>query len=204
MTGRHLGSSPRHPQGNNAETKPLGGIMKLLAAKEWNKMFYENGQKYRIQVRAELVHREGNSNAYFAITGDIIRHAKNGRKVWESCGAIHEDIIKHFPQLQLLVDIHLSDEDGVPMHAYANAAYWAGHDKGYEKQTDLLAQHLRVSKDQANEMTTYINHHYEEFDKITTAKQAWENTCKDFDLPNYWFEQARLAKALLNEMETAK
>ena len=178
--------------------------MKLLAAKEWNKMFYEDGQKYRIQVRAELVHRDGNSNAYFSITGDIIRHAKNGRKVLEAGGCIHEDIIKHFPQLQLLVDIHLADDEGVPMHAYANAAYWAGHDPNGKKYSDTLAKHLRVTKDQANEMTTYIDHHYGEFDKITTPKQAWENTCKDFDLLNYWYEQAQEAKSMLNQMEVAQ
>ena len=177
--------------------------MKLLAAKEWNKMFYENGQKYRIQVRSELVHRDGNRNAYFSIGGDIYRHAKNGRKVWEAGGCIHDDIIKHFPQLQPLVDMHLSDEEGVPMHAYANAAYWAGHG-GKEKDTDTLAKHLRVSKDQANEMTTYINHHYGEFDKITTARQAWENTCLDFDLPEQWKQEAQEAKALLNIMEEAQ
>jgi hypothetical protein len=176
--------------------------MKLLAAKKWNKVFYENDQKYSIEVIAELVHRDGNSNAYFSTTGEILRHAKNGRKVSDACGCIHDDIIKHFPQLQLLVDIHLSDEDGVPMHAYANAAYWAGHD-GKEKQTDVLARHLRVSKDQANEMTTYINHHYNEFG-VETWKSIWENTCKDFDLLNYWYEQAQEAKALLNETETAK
>ena len=179
--------------------------MKLLAAKEWNKMFYEKGQKYRIQVRADLVHRDGNSNAYFAIGGDIYRHAKNGRKVWEAGGCIHEEIVKHFPQLQLLVDIHLADEEGVPMHAYSNAGYWAGHFKIQpEKDTDVLAKHLRVSKDQANEMTTYINHHYGEFDKITTVKKAWENTCKDFDLLNYWYEQAQEAKSMLNQMEVTQ
>ena len=33
----------------------------LLAAKEWNKVFHKDRQKYRIKVRAELVHRDGNS-----------------------------------------------------------------------------------------------------------------------------------------------
>ena len=173
--------------------------MKLLAAKEWNKIFYKDGEKYRIQVRAELVHRDGNSNAYFSIGGDIFRLAKNGRKVLEAGGCIHEEIIKHFPKLQPLVDIHLADEEGVPMHAYANAAYLAGHD-GWGKQSSELAKHLRVTKDQANEMTTYIDHYYGEFDKITTAKKAWENTCKDFDLLNYWYEQAQEAKSMLNEV----
>jgi hypothetical protein len=175
--------------------------MKLLAAKEWNKVFYENGYKHRIKVRAELVHLDGNSSPYFSITGEVDRQAKNNRWMQEKCGCIHDDIIKHFPKLQPLVDIHLSDENGVPMHAYANAGYWAGHCKIQpEKNTDILAKHLRVSKDQANEMTTYINHHYGEFDKITTPESAWENTCQDFDLPKQWSAEAEAALELLNKI----
>ncbi len=179
--------------------------MKLLAAKKWNKVFHENGEKYLIDVRSELIHRDGNASPYFSIGGDIFRIAKNGRKVWEAGGCIHEEIIKHFPQLQPLVDVHLSDEDGVPMHAYANAGYWAGHCKIQpEKDTEMLAKHLRVSKDQANEMTTYINHHYGEFDKITTPEQAWKNTCQDFELPQQWAAEAQTALALLNKVEETK
>jgi hypothetical protein len=103
--------------------------MKLLAAKKWNKVFHENGEKYLIEVRSELTHHDRNANAQFSIGGDIFRLARNGRKVHEMSGCIHDEIIKHFPQLQPLVDVHLSDEDGVPMHAYANAGYWAGHCK---------------------------------------------------------------------------
>ena len=173
--------------------------MKLLAAKEWNKVFYQGGQKYRIQVKAELGIVGKNNKPYFSIGGDIYRLAKNGRRVWECGGCIHEEIVKHFPKLQPLVDVHLSDENGLPMHAYANAAYFAGHE-GYEKQTNLLAKHLRISEDQANEMTTYINHFYGEFDKITTPESAWENTCKDFDLPQYWAAKAQAALELLNKI----
>lgn len=175
--------------------------MKLLAAKEWNKVFYENGYKHRIKVRAELVHLEGNASPYFSITGEVDRQAKNNRWMQEKCGCIHDDIIKHFPKLQPLVDIHLSDENGVPMHAYANAGYWAGHCKIQpEKNTDILAKHLRVSKEKANEMTTYINHHYGEFDKITTPESAWANTCQDFDLPKQWAAEAEAALELLNKI----
>jgi hypothetical protein len=39
--------------------------MKLLAAKEWNKVFFENGEKYRLQVRAELTHLDGNASPFF-------------------------------------------------------------------------------------------------------------------------------------------
>jgi len=173
--------------------------MTLLAAKEWNKMFYENGQKYRIQVRAELVHREGNSNAYFAIGGDIFRHAKNGRKVWESGGCIHKDIIKHFPELQPLVDIHLADEEGVPMHAYANAAYWAGQTKWQALDAEMLGKHLRISKDEANRLTTLVNSYYPE-----NYENAWRNICYHFELTKQWKHQALEAKALLYTTEEAK
>jgi hypothetical protein len=176
--------------------------MKLLAAKEWNKVFYANGEKYRLEVRAELVHLDGNNSPYFSIGGDIFRLAKNGRSVWESGGCIHEEIVKHFPKLQPLVDIHLSDENGVPMHAYANAGYWAGHCKIQpEKNTDILAKHLRVSKEKANEMTTYINLYYGEF---TTPESAWKNTCQDFDLPKQWAAEAEAALALLNKIGEEK
>jgi hypothetical protein len=177
--------------------------MKLLASNAWHKVFVRSGEKYQIIVQSELVHHEGNASPHFSIGGDIFRLARNGRKVWEAGGCIHDQIIKHFPELQPLVDVHLSNEDGVPMHAYANAAYFAGH-KGYEKQTDLLAKHLRVSKDRANEMTTYINHHYGGFDKITTPESAWKNTCQDFDLPQQWAAKAQAALELLNKIGEEK
>jgi hypothetical protein len=49
-------------------------------------------------------------------------------------------------------------------------------------------------------MTTYINHHYGEFDKITTPESAWENTCQDFDLPKQWSAEAEAALELLNKI----
>jgi hypothetical protein len=173
--------------------------MKLLAAKAWHKVFFDNGEKYQIIIKSELVHLDGNSSPYFSIGGDIFRLARNGRKPWVAGGCIHEEIVKHFPKLQPLVDVHLSDENGVPMHAYANAAYFAGHE-GYEKQTDLLAKHLRINKDQANEMVTYIDLYYGEFDKITTPESAWKNTCQDFDLPKQWAAEAQAALELLNKI----
>jgi hypothetical protein len=175
--------------------------MKLLAAKEWNKVFYEGGQKYRIQVRAQLEHLDGNKKPYFSIGGDIHRLAKNGRKVWESGGCIHEEIVKHFPQLQLLVDIHLADDEGVPMHAYANAAYFAGHGEYEKKRTNLLAKHLRVSEKLAQEMIDHITEYWGELDEITTPAMAWEGTCKDYGLPEQWLEQAAVAKSMLNVLQ---
>jgi hypothetical protein len=46
--------------------------MKLLAAKQFNKVWFEDGMKHRLIVKSELVHLEGNSNAHFSITGEVI------------------------------------------------------------------------------------------------------------------------------------
>jgi len=175
--------------------------MKLLAAKEWNKVFYQGGEKYRIQVKAELGIVGKNNKPYFSIGGDIYRLAKNGRKVWECGGCIHEEIVKHFPQLQVLVDIHLADDEGVPMHAYTNAAYWAGQTK-YQKFDEFkLAKHLRISPKLADDMMDYIVNFWGEFDEITTPAMAWESTCKDYGLLEQWLEQAKVAKSMLNVLE---
>lgn len=174
--------------------------MKLLAAKEWNKIFYENGHKHRIRVRAELVHRDGNSNAYFSITGEIQYRAKNNRWVFDSAGCIHDEIIAELPQLKLLCDIHLSDENGVPMHAYENAGYWAGHTKYQTLDIFTLAKHLRINEQQALEMLEYIAQYWGELDTITTPAMAWKNACEHFSLLSKWQQEADAAKEMLNQI----
>ena len=172
--------------------------MKLIAAKEWNKIFNQSGEKYRIQIRAELKYLDGNENSYFSIGGDIYRLARNGRNVWECGGCIHEEIVKHFPELQFLVDMHLADEDGVPIHAYENAAFFAGQTKYQEFDSSKLAKHLRISPELAEDMLDYITNFWGEFDQITTPAMAWEGTCSDYGLQKQWADQAKVAKSMLN------
>ena len=178
--------------------------MKLLAAKEWNKVWTEQDafgrlETYRIKVRSDLVHRDGNSNAYFSITAEIDCKRRNNTWREVSGGCLHNEILAHFPELQLLVDIHLADEEGVPMHAYANAAYWAGQTKWQALDLDTLSKHLRISKDEANRLTTMVNSYYPE-----NYETAWRNICYHFELTKQWNHQAQEAKALLNIMEEAQ
>ena len=80
-------------------------------------------------------------NNYFSITGtigakvvrgqmynDYIQHNKQKYEI-HSGGCIHEDILKHIPHLQPIVNLHLSNLEGVPMHAVANGTYWFKEDK---------------------------------------------------------------------------
>jgi len=170
--------------------------MSLLAAKEWNKVFMQDGVKHRIKVRAQL--KSLGQAPYFSITGKIDWQAKNNRWMEGSGGCIHDEILQHFPHLQLLVEMHLSYEDGVPMHAYANAAYFAGCTKYQKRDLTMLAKHLRVSESLAETLIEYVDQFYGEFDQITTPEQAWEDTCFDHSLPEQWLEQAKVAKSMLN------
>ena len=174
--------------------------MRLLAAKEWNKVFYKEGQKHRIKVRAELVHREGNSNPYFSITGEVERRAKNNRWVFESGGCIHEEILKQLPELKPLVLVHLADENGVPMHAYENAGYWAGQTKYQQLDLNTLAGHLRIDQQEAFEMIEYIEMYWGELDAITTPAMAWKDACETFGYPIRWQKQADEARKMLNQI----
>ena len=173
-------------------------MSKIIAAKQWTKVYYEDGQKYRITVRAELIHHEGNPKPHFSIGGEIERLAKNGRKVFESGGCIHEEVLRHFPHLKPLVDIHLSDDDGVPMHASSNAGYWAGFTKYQTKNLEQLARHLRVTIEEAENLIQFIENFYGEFDSITTPDRAWENTFDDEGLTEKWKKEANEALAILS------
>lgn len=51
---------------------------------------------------------------YFSVTVD-------GRDFGGCC---HDIVLKMRPDLQPLVNLHLSDLDGAPMHAFENAVYW--------------------------------------------------------------------------------
>jgi hypothetical protein len=173
----------------------------LLAAREWAHVYTEGGKRYRITARAELVRYDGNDAPHFSITGEVVYLARNGRKVEHSGGAIHEQILRYFPQTEPLVRIHLSDDDGVPLHAYANAGYWAGHTKWNYLDLPQLAKHLRVSETEAREMLDYIAHYWGELDNVTTPEQAWRDACAVHGLPYRWKAEANQALALLNRVK---
>lgn len=167
--------------------------MRILAANKWTRVFTEGGTKYRLDVTAELVHREGNAKPYFSITGNMDRQSKNGRWMFDSCGVIHEAILEKFPHLQPLVNVHLSDDNGVPMHAYANAAYHAGSTAvSLTYNLPNLAKHLRVVSREAQAMK------YAALARNEPTDQAWEAVCAEWNMPALWAADAAKALALLN------
>lgn len=116
------------------------------------KVFVEGGETFCITVTGGLHFIKGNRKPYFSITANIDR--KDGA-YWrdESGGCQHDEIKKHFPGVfDMLIDLHLSDIDGVPMYAVENGYYWykeAGKTPvtsvNGKSPLEILKEHLRVS-----------------------------------------------------------
>lgn len=194
-------------------------MSELLAAKEWRTSsrrdvegnawhISKGGQVLPVVVsaRGELVKLDGNAKAYFSITGEVYnpRSRRRGGDGFIMGGAIHEVILAYWPNLAPLVNVHLSDIDGVPMHAAANAAYWAGLSKYQSRDLVKLAQHLRVSVEVAEDMALWVDNFYGDnlaaFDAITTPDMAWAAAIEEYNLATRWAVEASEARAMLHEV----
>lgn len=130
-----------------------------------------------------LHYMKGNAAPYFSLTCE--EYVRRGtRDVWDegSFGAAHDLLLQGWPELAPLVALHLSDLDGVPMHAETNGWYWlAGACGGLGEQyhggngwpysqilpecrpqkcTEKLARHLRVSHDEADTLVRLAQANY--------------------------------------------
>lgn len=74
----------------------------------------------------------------FSVTGELYKkhgtwtgkaQQLNGREA-DAGGCIHAELSKAFPKLAPIIALHLSAEDGTPMHAEANARYWHEQSSG--------------------------------------------------------------------------
>lgn len=94
--------------------------------KTMEKTYVENGTTYRIQVEIRFDDSCGNGHNTFSITGTISEKLPVNRWREYSGGCIHDDIIKHFPELAPFIKWHLVSTDG-PMHYLANTMYHASN-----------------------------------------------------------------------------
>lgn len=101
-----------------------------------SKNYVENGEKYTITVTANLADECKNGHCDFSITADIVRIARNGRRVMAGGGCCHEEIAKHFPELRKFIPLHLCNYLGMPMYPEANGQYFVN--EGKEKATEYL------------------------------------------------------------------
>ena len=117
--------------------KPIKLPVSILTKKQIkrnSKIFEEGGRYYEISVKLRYDDSCGNGHNTFAITGEIWRTTAKGSRLnndCEACGCIHNDIVKHFPELVTMIQWHSCNSDG-PLHYLANTVYVAG-DRDYNK-----------------------------------------------------------------------
>jgi len=132
-----------------------------------------------IEIRLDDECKNGFSE--FAITWNI-RETWHWRIAW---GCLHDDIAKYAPEYKTIIDLHLSDVDGVPMYAVENGMYHMA------KDAKVWLEYLRLE-------------HINDADKKTLeliAKTNDKNMFYSRLLKNWVFEyrktQAQAAIALL-------
>lgn len=107
----------------------------------------------KIQAKGGLHYLRGNTAPYFSLTMASWEKTANGRWVEATFGAVHDEILKHWPELADLAALHLSDIEGVPMHALENGLYFlgSGWEASYRKAATpdermaIVARHFRIS-----------------------------------------------------------
>jgi hypothetical protein len=84
----------------------------IIAANYWHKLIsgapYGVSRKVSLKVNASLVKRAANDYPYYSITGSVELMDKRYREPVITCGAIHDTIVKHYPELAPLIAVHLS------------------------------------------------------------------------------------------------
>lgn len=125
-----------------------------------------------------------NGKPYFSVTADFYENRESGNKSprrWTMGGCLHEEIISADPELRPLVNIHLSDMDGIPMHAEANGWYWlakaAGIPQKYEPDQSeldsfaLFMSHARMEGKEAHELLKEIKF-------AENPREKWGELCE--------------------------
>jgi len=77
----------------------------------------------RTTTKIQLADDCRNGHEHFSLTANIYEKTPRG---WRDVGGgcCHEHILALRPNLAPFAALHLSDQDGVPMHAFSNAWYW--------------------------------------------------------------------------------
>jgi len=191
----------------------------LIAVKRWTRPlggaeYGYPGKRLRLDVTGELG-KLGDQIPYYSITCDVKILDGRYRDPYVMSGCIHDTILKYFPELAPLVRVHLSGVDGVPMHAESNARHWAGLSKwtdgspmvprtdygrhkleragdGLEWTPTLLANHLRVTVDDAREIRDAM-----------ARGIPWQRIVETMKLADRWAADAAAARALLNDVAVA-
>lgn len=195
------------------------------------RFYKEDGEEFRITATIRYDDECGNGHNTFSITGSIDIKRTSGSWKDYSGGCIHEDIAKHFPELQKYIKWHLVSSDG-PLHYISNTTYHASN----RDYNNLLAGEKRQLKNgktglpawrlvafntstheeiDINEIEKYIDAQEQPFSPYTLKYAPWcligEGKERDFDAarssavwPEATDEQLSLSKDELTALLNAR
>jgi hypothetical protein len=156
----------------------------------------------RITVDAGL-HKLGEQASYFSVTA-------HGYDRGEFCGCCHDMILEHWPELKPVIDMHLHDVDGIPMHPEANGWYWLagalggmgekyhggnGTGKTPDQCLQIFADHCLIGIERAREIAENVRAN-------DLPRWRWRGIMDE--LKPMWKQRADEAIALLDRLIAAK
>ena len=103
----------------------------------------EDGYDYKGVVQYGMHYIYNNSSPYFSITAStLLFFRKGGRWVEDSCGCLHDLIVKKKKSLAPLITFHLCDQNGLPMYYLENGYYW------YKENLATFKDYIRLADDE--------------------------------------------------------
>jgi len=152
--------------------------------------------KKRIYVVIALPDDCKNGHQDFSITGDIYNHPTiKADRFFESGGCIHDEILKHFPEFEIFIGLHLADYTGCPMYAIENGFYHLQN--GFERTkpedfTKEFCKYYRITEQQFN------------FLKDAENQLDYSIRLMRSEIPKRWKEEADKAIQLLENLTSEK
>ncbi len=137
----------------------------------------------RIEIRLNDECKNGHQD--FAITATFweVGEVRNNRNFIMG-GCCHEEILKHFPEFKIFIDLHLSDCKGRPMYAVENGIYH------FENTSfEVGKNYLRLTNEEA-----------EALNKFTKDKLIFKATLENLGVVKRWEAEANEAIKLLEEL----
>ena len=121
-------------------------------------------ERDRMTVTLKAYRLNGNKHPHFSATASSL----------DCGGCLHDKILEVWPEAQPIIALHLSNaDDGEPMHAEGNGYYWlagavgglgeryhGGSDKTVNDCLRILADHLRISLDEAEQIANKVGEAY--------------------------------------------
>lgn len=151
------------------------------------------GKKADIIVKIRLDDQCKNGHQDFAITADLYKAGRRGDKNYLAGGCCHEEILKHFPEFKIFVNLHLADAKGIPMYAVENGFYHLREGFNKTKPTD---DNFKA------EFCEYYRMTPQQFDAINLSEHnlAYAINLKELGILTQWNEEAAEAIKILETL----